>query len=84
MRLHGALRKENLLLQCKVTELVKRNKLGGFSPQAKYTDRATATSRQSYCQLLWIEGVTWSAQRIPTTVNLGLLDPEQNWFINLI
>jgi hypothetical protein len=27
-------------------------------------------------QLLHIEGVTWSAQRTPTAVNLGFLDPE--------
>jgi hypothetical protein len=26
--------------------------------------------------MLWIEGVVWSAQRIPTVVNLGFLDPE--------
>jgi hypothetical protein len=35
-----------------------------FSPQANYTDRATAACRRSYCQLLRIEGVAWSAQRI--------------------
>jgi hypothetical protein len=33
------------------------HKLRGLSPQANYTDRATATCQQSYCQLLWIEGV---------------------------
>jgi hypothetical protein len=37
-----------------------------FSPQANYTDRATAACRQIQCQLLRIEGVAWSAQRIPT------------------
>jgi hypothetical protein len=40
-----------------------------FSPQANYTDRATAACRRSYCQLLRIEGVAWSAQRIPPVVN---------------
>jgi hypothetical protein len=35
---------------------------------ASYTDRATATCRRSYCQLLRIEGATWSAWRIPTAV----------------
>jgi hypothetical protein len=30
--------------------------------------------RRSYCQLLLVEGVAWSAQRIPTAVNLGFLD----------
>jgi hypothetical protein len=41
-----------------------------FSPQANYTDRATA----KLVPILWIEGVVWSAQRIPTVVNLGFLD----------
>jgi hypothetical protein len=36
------------------------------SPQANYTDRVIAACR--------IEGVTWSAQRILTAVNLGFLD----------
>jgi hypothetical protein len=49
--------------------------LCGFSPQANYTDRATAACRRSYCQILRIEGVT-SAQRVPTAVNLDFLDPE--------
>jgi hypothetical protein len=44
------------------------------SPQANYTDRATAACRRSKCQLLRIEGVAWSAQRIPSAVNLGSLD----------
>jgi hypothetical protein len=39
-----------------------------------YTNRATATCRWNYCQPLRVEGVAWSAQRIPTTVNLGFLD----------
>jgi hypothetical protein len=49
--------------------------LRNFSPQANYTNRAIAACRRSWCQLLSIEGVAWSAQRIPTTVNLGFLDP---------
>jgi hypothetical protein len=48
-----------------------------FRPQANYTDRSTAACRRSYCQLLRIEGVTWSAQRIPTAVNLGFLDWDE-------
>jgi hypothetical protein len=32
------------------------------------TDRSTAASRRSWHQLLWIEGVAWSARRIPTAV----------------
>jgi hypothetical protein len=36
-------------------------KLHGLSPRANYTDRATAACRRNYCQLLRIEGATWSA-----------------------
>jgi hypothetical protein len=39
----------------------KQNKLHGLSPRANYTDRATAACRRSDCQLLRIEGATWSA-----------------------
>jgi hypothetical protein len=46
----------------------KTTKLRGLSPRAKYTDRATAACRRSYCQLLRIEGATWSAWGIPTAV----------------
>jgi hypothetical protein len=53
-----------------------KTKLCGFSLQANYTDRATATFRRSWCQLFWIEGVTWWAQRSPMAVNVGFLDPE--------
>jgi hypothetical protein len=35
-------------------------KLHGLSPRANYTDRATAACRRSDCQLLRIEGATWS------------------------
>jgi hypothetical protein len=46
----------------------KKTKLHGLSPRANYTDRATAACRQSDCQVLRIEGATWSAWRIPTAV----------------
>jgi hypothetical protein len=36
-------------------------KLHGLSPRANYTDRATADCRRSDCQLLRLEGATWSA-----------------------
>jgi hypothetical protein len=39
----------------------KNNKLHGLSPRANYTDRATAACRRSDCQLVRIEGATWSA-----------------------
>jgi hypothetical protein len=53
----------------------KRTKLRGSSPQANYTDRAITACTGSYYQLLRIEGVAWSAQRIHTAVNLDSLDP---------
>jgi hypothetical protein len=40
------------------------NKLHGLSPRANYTDHATVACRRSDCQLLQIEGATWSAWRI--------------------
>jgi hypothetical protein len=45
-----------------------KNKLHGLSPQANYTDSATAVCRRSDCQLLRIKGATWSTWRIPTAV----------------
>jgi hypothetical protein len=39
----------------------KKTKLHGLNPRANYTDRATAACRRSDCQLLRIEGATWSA-----------------------
>jgi hypothetical protein len=41
-----------------------KKKLRGLSPRANYTDRATAASRISDCQLLRIKGATWSAVRL--------------------
>jgi hypothetical protein len=38
-------------------ELKKKTKLRGPSPQANYTDRATAAFRRSYCQILQVEDV---------------------------
>jgi hypothetical protein len=35
------------------------------------------------CQLLRIEGVAWSAQRIPTVVNLGFLDRSSYFFFQV-
>jgi hypothetical protein len=40
---------------------IQLKKLHGLSPRANYTDRATAATRRSGCQLLRIEGATWSA-----------------------
>jgi hypothetical protein len=58
----------------------KETKFRGFIPQANYTDRVTAARRKSYCQLLRIEVLAWSAQRIPRVVNLGFLAPEPRLF----
>jgi hypothetical protein len=38
----------------------KKKKLHGQSERANYTDRATAACRRSDCQLVRIEGATWS------------------------
>jgi hypothetical protein len=51
-----------------------KNKFLSFSPQENYTDRATVACRRSKSQLLRIDRVAWSGQRIPTAVNLGFLD----------
>jgi hypothetical protein len=61
----------------------KEKKLRGFSPQANYIDRETAACRRSWCQLQWTEGVAWSAQRIPTADNFGLLDRRRYFSIQV-
>jgi hypothetical protein len=40
---------------------LKKTELHGLSPRANYTDRETAACRRGDCQLLRIEGATWSA-----------------------
>jgi hypothetical protein len=59
-----------------------KTKLCGCSPHANNTDRATAACRRSR-QPLRVEGVAWSAQRIPTVVNLGFLDRRRYFFIQV-
>jgi hypothetical protein len=49
-----------LLLNQDTKKKKKKTKLRGLSPQANYTDRATAACRRSDCLLLRIEGATWS------------------------
>jgi hypothetical protein len=46
----------------------KTNKLCGLSPRTNYTNITTAACQRSKCQLLWIEGIAWSAGLIPTSV----------------
>jgi hypothetical protein len=50
------------------TQIYIYKKLLGLSPRANYTDRATGACRRSDCQLVLIEGATWSAWRIPPAV----------------
>jgi hypothetical protein len=47
---------------------LNKTKLRGSSPRANYTDRATAACRRSKCQLMGMEGVSWSARRISTAI----------------
>jgi hypothetical protein len=56
------------LLYNEQTTNTNKNKLRGLSPKANYTDRVTAACQRIDLQLLRIEGVVWSAQRIPTAV----------------
>jgi hypothetical protein len=71
-----------LIERCPHTTDKKTNSVA-FSPQANYTDRATAACRRSFCELLRIEGVAWSAQRIPTDVNYGFLDRSRYFSIQV-
>jgi hypothetical protein len=57
-----------LLLISALIFITTTNKLHGLSPRANYTDRPTAACRRRDCQLLRIEGATWSAWRIPLAV----------------
>jgi hypothetical protein len=59
----------------------QKKKLHGLSPQANYTDQATAACRRSDCQLLRIEGATWSAWQIPNGRILDFLDRSRYFSI---
>jgi hypothetical protein len=56
-----------------------QNKLRDISPQTNYTDRATVACLRSLVPNLRIEGVAWSAQRIPTVVNFRFLDRSRHF-----
>jgi hypothetical protein len=60
-----------------------KSKLRGLSPRANYTDQSTAACLRSWCQFLWIEGVVWSANRIPTARILGFLDWRRCYFFQV-
>jgi hypothetical protein len=68
-------------LDTNIKPLKLKTKLHGLSPRANYTDRATAACRRSDCQLVRIEGATWSAWRIPPAVFLGFLDRSRYFSI---
>jgi hypothetical protein len=57
-----------------------KNKLRGLSLRTNYNDRVTAACRRNKCQLLRIEGATWSACRIPTAV-FSVSRPEPLLFL---
>jgi hypothetical protein len=54
-----------------------------FSPQANYTDRATAAIGEVSANFLRIEGVAWSAQQIPGRL-FGFLDRSRYFFIQVV
>jgi hypothetical protein len=47
----------------------KKKKTVAFSPQANNTDRVNAAVSEVSANFLRIEGVAWSAQRIPPAAN---------------
>jgi hypothetical protein len=57
-----------------------KNKLRGLSPQANYTDRATAACRRSYCQL---RGCCVVKARDPHGRILGFLDRSRYYFFQV-
>jgi hypothetical protein len=71
------------VFMCSCLLMTKKLNSMAFSPQANYTDRATAACWRSYCQLLRIEGVTWSVQWIPMAVNFGFLDQSRYFSIQV-
>jgi hypothetical protein len=61
----------------------KKTKLHGLSLWANYNDRATVACRRIQCQLLQIEGATWSVWRIPYGRILGFLDRSHYFFFQV-
>jgi hypothetical protein len=68
----GTIMKDNKISCSYLSEIILnlkiKTKLHGLNPRANYTDRATAACWRSDCQLVRIEGATWSAWRIPPAV----------------
>jgi hypothetical protein len=67
-----------------VTITNKNNKLHGLSPRANYTDRATAASRRSDCQLLRIKGCHVVSVTDPYGRILGFLDSSRYFSIKYL
>jgi hypothetical protein len=61
----------------------KKTKLRGLSPQANYYRPSDRRLTAKLVPPLRVEGVAWSAQRIPTAVNLGFLTRSRYFFIQV-
>jgi hypothetical protein len=66
--LHGIVSQKTAFFIITVVRTSKKTKLHGLSPRKNYTDRAIAACRLSDCQLVRMEGATWSAWLIPPAV----------------
>jgi hypothetical protein len=81
MSMYNQIQAEHCLSICRyVPELLikikKKNENSLALVRDNYIDRATSACWRSQCQLVRIEGVAWSSQRIPMVVNLGFPDRE--------
>jgi hypothetical protein len=75
---------ESMLWSCILNSIELTLKLNSvaFSPQANYTERPPLVG-EVRANFLRIEGVAWSAQRIPTAVNLGFVDRSRYFSIQV-
>jgi hypothetical protein len=60
-----------------------KNKLRGHSPQANYTDRATAACYRSYCQLFADRGCRVVSVTDPHGRIIGFLDRSRYYFFQV-
>jgi hypothetical protein len=70
-----------MLITRMIQQTLKKKKLHGLSPQANYTDRATAACRGSNCQLLRIQGSHVVSVTDPYGRILGFLDRSRYFSI---
>jgi hypothetical protein len=73
INIHG--RNENKLKKKKLNSVVVVRKRTIPTERPPLVDEVSANLR--------VEGVAWSAQRIPTAVNLGFLDRSRYFFIQV-